>query len=133
MGTHDQGQPRLPIRQAVGRHRERYNRRPSDGDWLLPSPEGRHWEAHNFRHDLAALNKAAGLPWTALDFRHIFGSQLAMKGDSLYKISALMGNSPEICRRHYAALIPEAMADTFEFATPVRKPQTVPALRLVGA
>lgn len=32
----------------------------------------------------------------------------AMKGESLYKISALMGNSPEICRRHYAALVPEA-------------------------
>ena len=26
-----------------------------------------------------------------------------------------MGNSPEICRKHYAALIPEEMRDTFEF------------------
>jgi hypothetical protein len=26
-----------------------------------------------------------------------------------------MGNSPEICRRHYAALIPEQMRDTVEF------------------
>ena len=26
-----------------------------------------------------------------------------------------MGNSPEICRRHYAALIPEQMVDTVEF------------------
>ena len=39
-----------------------------------------------------------------------------MKGESLYKISTLMGNSPEICRRHYAALIPEALGDTVEFA-----------------
>ena len=38
-----------------------------------------------------------------------------MKGESLYKISELMGNSPEICRRHYAALIPEQMRDTVEF------------------
>ena len=38
-----------------------------------------------------------------------------MKGESLYKISALIGNSPEICRRHYAALIPETMADSVEF------------------
>jgi len=37
-----------------------------------------------------------------------------MKGESLYKISELMGNSPEICRRHYAALIPEEMRDTVE-------------------
>ena len=27
-----------------------------------------------------------------------------------------MGNSPEICRKHYAALIPENMHDTVEFA-----------------
>ena len=38
-----------------------------------------------------------------------------MKGESLYKISALMGNSPEICQRHYAALIPETMVDSVEF------------------
>ncbi len=38
-----------------------------------------------------------------------------MKGESLYKIATLMGNSPEICRRYYAALIPEAMSDTVEF------------------
>jgi hypothetical protein len=36
---------------------------------------------------------------------------------SLYQISALMGNSPEIARRHYAALLPEAMADLVEFET----------------
>ena len=38
-----------------------------------------------------------------------------MKGESLFKSSALMGNSPEICRRHYAALVPEAMTDSVEF------------------
>jgi hypothetical protein len=44
-----------------------------------------------------------------------FGSQLAQNGVSLYKISTLMGNSPEICRRHYAALVPETMAAEVEF------------------
>jgi len=39
--------------------------------------------------------------------------------ESLYKISALMGNSPDVCRRHYAALIPEQMRDTVEFTRPV--------------
>jgi hypothetical protein len=38
-----------------------------------------------------------------------------MKGESLYKISNLLGNSPDICRRHYAALIPEAMIESDEF------------------
>jgi len=53
--------------------------------------------------------------WSCLDFRHTFGSQLAQKGESLYKILELMGNSPEICRKHYAALIPERMRDVVEF------------------
>jgi hypothetical protein len=39
-----------------------------------------------------------------------------MKGESQYKIAALMGYSPEICRRHYAALLPEALANSVEFS-----------------
>ena len=61
------------------------------------------------------MNIANDLDWSCLDFRHTFGSHLAQKGESLYKISALMGNSPEICRKHYAALIPEKMSDVVEF------------------
>ncbi|MCH7721157.1 MAG: hypothetical protein IH988_09255 [Planctomycetes bacterium] len=57
------------------------------------------------------------------DFRHTFGSQLAMKGESLFKISALLGNSPGICGPHYAALIPEEMRDTVEFD---RQPSVLP-------
>ena len=33
---------------------------------------------------------------------------------SLYKISTLMGNSPEICRRHYATLMPESLVQSVE-------------------
>ena len=40
-----------------------------------------------------------------------------MKGESLYKISTLMGNSPEICRRHYATLMPEALVQSVEFGS----------------
>ena len=74
-------------------------------------------EVDNFSRDLRNANKKVGLKWTCLDFRHTFGSQLAMKGESLYKISALMGNSPDICWRHYAALIPETLTDSVEFCT----------------
>jgi len=76
---------------------------------------GKRWDPDNFSQDLRAANELAQLPWGSLDYRHTFGSQLAMKGESLYKISALLGNSPEICRRHYAALLPEALSDTVEF------------------
>ncbi len=83
--------------------------------WFFPSPDGKWWDPDNFSHDLRAANAEAGLRWSSLDYRHAFGSHLAQNGVSLYKISTLMGNSPEICRRHYAALVPETMAAEVEF------------------
>jgi len=83
--------------------------------WFFPSPQGCRWDPDNFSAALRKINKEAKLKWSCLDFRHTFGSQLAQKGESLYKIAQLMGNSPEICRRHYAALIPEKMHDSVEF------------------
>jgi integrase len=44
-------------------------------------------------------------------FRHTFGSLLAQSGVSLDKISAWMGNTPEVCRRHYAQFIPRDRRD----------------------
>lgn len=83
--------------------------------WYFPSRRGQRWDMDNFAECLRNANRAAGLAWSCLDFRHTFGSQLAMKGVSLYKISALMGNSPEICRRHYAVLSAECLIDEVEF------------------
>ena len=89
---------------------------PVASQWLLPSPEGARWDPDNFSHKLADVNAKAKLMWTCLDFRHTFGSMLAQRGVSLYKISAMMGNSPEICRRHYAALIPDQFVGDVNFA-----------------
>lgn len=99
----------VPISSAFLQFLVRYTPRPSAGGWLFPSPDGKRWDLDNFSQDLRAANDDAGLAWGSLDFRHTFGSQLAQAGVSLLKIATLMGNSPEICRRHYAALIPEAM------------------------
>jgi integrase len=84
--------------------------------WFFPSPRGRRWDADNFSQELREINRSHGLKWSCLDFRHTFGSQLAQKGESLYKIAELMGNSPEVCRKHYAALMPEKMHDVVEFS-----------------
>ena len=106
----------VPISRALRAYPDSYTPRPSFGDWYFPRPKGRRHDVDNFSQALRAANPAAGLPWTCLDYRHTFGSQLAMKGESLYKIATLMGNSPEICRRHYAALIPEELRTSVEFA-----------------
>jgi integrase len=84
--------------------------------WFFPSPRGRRWDPDNFSQELREVNRSHDLTWSCLDFRHTFGSHLAQKGESLYKIAELMGNSPEICRRHYAALMPEKMHDVVEFS-----------------
>ena len=112
----------IPISSTLRFYLNKYQPKITPGRWFFPSPEGKHYDPDNFSRDLRNANKKAGLCWTCLDFRHTFGSQLAMAGVSLYKISNLMGNSPEICRRHYAALIPEALADSVEF-TPLKVPE----------
>jgi len=107
----------VPISEAL--HTVLRDYRPREGSiWFFSSPEGRKWDPDNLSSDLRAVNRAKGLVWGCGDFRHTFGSQLAQKGESLYKIATLMGNSPEICRRHYAALVPEEMHDTVEFTKP---------------
>ncbi len=106
----------VPISSALRKILDRYTPRPNKGRWYFPSPKGFRYDPDNFSSDLKKIQDKKGLKWTCLDFRHTFGSQLAQKGESLYKISTLMGNSPEICRRHYAALLPETMADCVEFS-----------------
>lgn len=105
----------VPISSTLRAILDSYASKPSRGRWFFPSPKGYRYDPDNFSQDLKAANDTHGLKWTCLDFRHTFGSQLAMKGESLYKISTLMGNSPEICRRHYAALISEELTDSVEF------------------
>lgn len=104
----------VPISTALWEVLQGY-RSPVDSIWFFPSPKGQRWDPDNFSQELRELNKKGALSWSCLDFRHTFGSQLAQKGESLYKISELMGNSPDICRQHYAALVPERMKDTVEF------------------
>jgi len=103
----------VPISNALYKILQSYKL--SGSIWFFPSPEGKQWNTDNFSQDLREINKANNLEWSCLDFRHTFGSHLAQKGESLHKISKLMGNSPEICRKHYTALIPEEMADVVEF------------------
>jgi integrase len=123
----------VPVSSRLRHYLDKWRLKRTEGTWLFPSPDGKRWDCDNFSSDLRTMNEKAGLPWGSLDFRHTFGSQLAMKGESLYKISTLMGNSPEICRRHYAALLPEALTDCVEF--PEEKPTSkavAPSRAVVG-
>ncbi len=105
----------VPISSSLRKYLDSYMSMENKAGWIFPSPKGTRWDADNFSKVLRKANKIENLDWTCLDYRHTFGSQLAMKGESLHKISKLLGNSPEICRRHYAALSPDSLLDCVEF------------------
>jgi integrase len=83
-----------PIRSALRAWLDRYASRPSISGWPFPSLTGYHYDIDNLSHHLAAANHKAGLPWTCLDYRHTFGSQLAMKGESLVQDQQAFGLQP---------------------------------------
>jgi integrase len=128
----------VPISSLLRPYLDHWRYKHKNGPWFFPNSRGGRWDPDNFSSDLRAFNSAQGLGWEdqsknkaakppkssdkklkipfgCLDYRHTFGSQLAMKGESLYKIAQLMGNSPEIVRRHYAALLTESLVDSVEF------------------
>lgn len=107
----------IPVSRALRSFLDGYTPKPMYGSLFFPSPECARWDPDNFSTALRTVNARMGLPWTCLHFRHTFGSVLAQNGVSLYKVSQLLGNSPEVCRRHYAALAPESLSDEVEFRT----------------
>lgn len=117
----------VPISSDLRRYLDKYRENRTPGTWFFTSPEGYRWDPDNFSAHLRAANEAAKLQWTCLDFRHTFGSHLASKGESLYKIAKLMGNSPQICEKHYAALMPECLYQSVEFGDAAPPPAPEPA------
>ncbi|QXE85518.1 site-specific integrase [Geomonas nitrogeniifigens] len=107
----------VPISKTLREYLDSYREIRKPGTWFFCAPRGKQWDPDNFSELLRESNSKHGLSWSCLDYRHTFGSQLAMKGESLYKVSSLMGNSPEICRKHYAALMPESLMESVEFPT----------------
>ncbi len=105
----------VPISRTLHPYLARQSLRRGKSPWVFPSPWKQRWNPDNLSSHLRPLLAEAQLAWSFLDFRHTFGSQLAQRGVSLYKISELMGNSPEIARRHYARLLPEEMHAEVEF------------------
>lgn len=93
--------------------------------WVFPSPMDCRWDPDNLGHRLAKLMKSVGLKWNFLDFRHTYGSQLAMKGLTIYKIAKLMGNSARVAERHYAALQTEDLHKDINFGVEEDAPSSV--------
>lgn len=115
-------QPKTRVNRVVPVSRDllplllRYKPRKSSEGWYFPSPAGVWYDPDNFSADLRRAQTLAGLQWGCLDYRHTFGSQLAQANISLLKIARLLGNSPEICRRHYAEIVTDALTADVTFS-----------------
>lgn len=68
----------VPISSTLRWYLDRYTPKFTAGKWFFPSPKGLHYDPDNFSRNLRNVNKKVGLPWACLDFRHTFGSQLAI-------------------------------------------------------
>jgi len=66
----------VPISRTLREHLDQYEPRIVPNDWYFPSTLGKRWDPDNFSQTLREINRAAGLPWSCLDFRHTFGSLL---------------------------------------------------------
>jgi integrase len=117
----------VPISRALRSFLARYVNPASEHDWYFPSPQGTRYDPDNLSRDLRAANARAALRWTCLDYRHTFGSLLAQRGVSLLQIATLMGNSPEICRRHYASLSTASLHHSVDFQDPQICPLSTPS------
>lgn len=106
----------VPVSRDLKRYLDAWTPSGSDHGWLFPSPEGKRWDVDNFSRALRRANARAGLPWGCLDYRHTFGSLLAQRGVSLFQIATLMGNSPEVCRRHYSSLGLHSLVDVMSIS-----------------
>jgi integrase len=73
----------VPISSKLKIYLEKYPIPGVEGKWYFSTPNGKHWDPDNLSHYLRKANEEAGLESNSLDFRHTFGSQLAMKGETL--------------------------------------------------
>ena len=75
------------------------------GKWLVPSLKGAQWEGDAFAKKLRTLNRAAGIEWTCLHYRHTYATQRAAGGWPLFRIAREMGNSVAVVEEYYAGFI----------------------------
>ncbi len=103
----------VPISTRLAEELDRWP--PERGPWYFPSRRGGRWGGDSFSLALAKSQARAEKRWHSLHMRHFFGTSLVRRGITLYKVSTLMGNSPEICRKHYAFLQSEDLRAEVEF------------------
>ncbi len=84
--------------------------------WLTPHVQksGAVVQAEGLREQLHKLRTAAGLKrWPINVMRHSFGSYALSAWQDVARVSYQMGNSPQICKRHYEQIVTKSAAAAF--------------------
>jgi len=93
--------------------RKMFERRAKANELIFPNPttdepwKNAHWFNRNYRRKLRAAAVAAGVTMKIDNRigRRTCGSLLLRGGKSVEEVAALLGNSPDVCRAHYAAIL----------------------------
>ena len=84
--------------------------------WLTPHVQksGAVVKTIGLREQLHNLRTAAGLKrWPTNAMRHSFGSYALSEWQDVARVSYQMGNSPQICKRHYEQIVTKSAAASF--------------------
>ena len=84
--------------------------------WLTPymKSSGAIVEVIGLRERLQKLRIAAGLKrWATNAMRHSFGSYALSAWQDVARVSYQMGNSPQVCKRHYEQIVTKSAAASF--------------------
>lgn len=93
----------------------RFKVRSGDGLWAFPSPKRCRWHPDNLSHRFRRMMEAEGLGWRIADLRRTFATHVAANNTPLLDVAMMMGNSPAIVGRYYAAAMPEHFHEAVNF------------------
>lgn len=70
---------------------------------LFRTKKGAQWTVHNMAKRAKALGAKVGIPgFTLYSYRHTLATDFLVAGGNIDLLAALMGNTPNVIRRHYA-------------------------------
>ncbi len=98
-------------------------------EYVLCDHEGKQLDYFTINRLLESAFEAAGVEKQGGVFnmmRHTFGSRLAEQGVPTEVIAEIMGNSPEVCRRHYIRFSPGHLKAAMARLDTVTAPPTAP-------
>ncbi|NVN98879.1 MAG: site-specific integrase [Geobacteraceae bacterium] len=82
---------------------------------LIKDSKGNAWEEDDLDDELHKVYREKEVDWSCDEYRHTYGTQLAINNVSTRKIAMLMGNSEEIVIKHYAKFTPKDIPDNLDF------------------